>query len=236
MAGGPSTLRQRDIRTSKPKYVFRSNQNFTIYRRRERNSSKPNEIKHQKKSSSYPVQNCSKPKHILRIDNEIFYFHSSSKLLFVRPKRLRGRTQCCQVDRKISDSSNRTPKKLVNQCCYLPPTTRAFIFFRRKTPEKIIKKKCEAAFEFEVMCGTFFACLCARFRHFLRFPDVIYLQPSLLRMWWHPIFPVYWCACVCLCAFVCAQLCAGKRKKKMALTQIPPEEKFYTSMPWWQLC
>uniref|UniRef100_A0A8D8BKE3 (northern house mosquito) hypothetical protein n=1 Tax=Culex pipiens TaxID=7175 RepID=A0A8D8BKE3_CULPI len=99
MAGGPSTLRQRDIRTSKPKYVFRSNQNFTIYRRRERNSSKPNEIK--LKSSSYPVQNCSKPEHILPIDNEIFYFHSSSKLLFVRPKRLRGRdrAQCCQLCR-----------------------------------------------------------------------------------------------------------------------------------------
>lgn len=36
----------------------------------------------------------------------------------------------------------------------------------------------------------------------------------------------------CVCARSCAYLCAGKRKK-MALTQIPPEEKFYTSMPWW---
>uniref|UniRef100_A0A8D8FLT3 (northern house mosquito) hypothetical protein n=1 Tax=Culex pipiens TaxID=7175 RepID=A0A8D8FLT3_CULPI len=153
MAGGPSTLRQRDIRTSKPKYVFRSNQNFTIYRRRERNSSKPNEIK--LKSSSYPVQNCSKPEHILPIDNEIFYFHSSSKLLFVRPKRLRGCAQCCQVDRENSDSS----KNLVNQCCYLSPTTRAFIFFRRKTHRELLRKKCKAAFNFEVMCGTFFSVL-----------------------------------------------------------------------------
>lgn len=39
-------------------------------------------------------------------------------------------------------------------------------------------------------------------------------NPLFLRMWWHPIFPVYWCACVCLCAFVCAYLCAGKQKKK----------------------
>lgn len=37
---------------------------------------------------------------------------------------------------------------------------------------------------------------------------------------------------VCVRVRSCAYLCAGKRKK-MALTQIPPEEKFYTSMPWW---
>lgn len=106
------------------------------------------------------------------------------------------------------------PKKLVNQCCYLSPTTRAFIFFRRKTQRKWFKKM-RSSFRIWGYVRHFFACLCARFRHFLRFPDVIYLQPTLfLRMWWHPIFPVYWCACVCLCAFVCAYLCAGKRKKK----------------------
>jgi hypothetical protein len=28
-------------------------------------------------------------------------------------------------------------------------------------------------------------------------------------------------------------ICVPEKEKKMALTQIPPEEKFYTSMPWW---
>lgn len=125
-------------------------------------------------------------------------------------------------------------KNLVNQCCYISPTTRAFIFYRKKHRENDLKK-CEAAFKFEVMCDTFFCVL--RALQALSAVPGRHLSPTLplLRMWWHPIFPVYWCACVCLCAFVCAYLCAGKRKK-MALTQIPPEEKFYTSMPWWQLC
>lgn len=63
------------------------------------------------------------------------------------------------------------------------------------------------------LCATLFLACYARFRHFLRFPDVIYLQPPFLRMWWHPIFPVYWCACVCLCAFVCIFVCRKKKKK-----------------------
>lgn len=37
-------------------------------------------------------------------------------------------------------------------------------------------------------------------------------NPPLFRMWWHPVFPVYWCACVCLCAFVCIFVCWKKEK------------------------
>lgn len=40
---------------------------------------------------------------------------------------------------------------------------------------------------------------------------------------------------VCVRVFVRVRvhICVLEKEKKMALTQIPPEEKFYTSMPWW---
>lgn len=104
------------------------------------------------------------------------------------------------------------PKNLVNQCCYFSSTTRAFIFFRRKTQSENDFKKMQSSFQIWGYVRHFFLRVTRALGTFCGSRTSSISNPPSSECGGIPSSP-YIGVRACVCARSCAYLCAGKRKK-----------------------